>query len=141
VEQNGGEEHFQNFDILRDYIMTMANKIPFEPTEIEFYDFLRKLLPDVIVTEQRVMRLFENLISHYAQNSSYTLLIMENLMRVKWAFKSNILMVLGKYLRKYSNIDYSKINQGKDHPIFNLMNVARDDFTVIDEIFGLVDEK
>lgn len=65
---------------------------------------------------------------------------MENLMRVKWAHKSNILMVLEKYLKKYSSFDYVKAAKGK-HPLACLMDIAKKDFTVIDEIFGETDVK
>jgi hypothetical protein len=60
------EENYEKFDIVRDYILSIANQIPYRPTEMAFYDFLRTLLPDIIVTEGRIMKLFEFLIQKFS---------------------------------------------------------------------------
>ena len=60
-------------------------------------------------------------------------------MRVKWAYKNNILMVLAVYLKKYSSFDYTTISNENRHPLFCLMEMGKKDFTVIDEIFGKKD--
>lgn len=62
--------------------------------------------------------------------------VLENLMRTKWAFKNNILIILKDYLRKLS---FGNFNEGSraGQTIQSLIKADRETSNIIEEILGI----
>ena len=129
------------FSIDRDYIPTLIRKIPFKTTHPEFFKLLRILFPPEIETEEREMKLLENIINDQSlattsstgnKDSWY---VLESLFRLPWVKTNNLKMLLYKYLERYS--EKHQAGSAWESPgIMKMATMADRDFNLIDEVFG-----